>query len=46
MFPNENYTLVFRFKTTKKAPNYFGAFAFWVADRVRTGDPRHHKPIL
>ena len=30
----------------KKASNFFEAFEFWVADRVRTGDPRHHKPIL
>ena len=31
---------------TKKASNFFEAFETWVADRVRTGDPRHHKPIL
>lgn len=31
---------------TKKAPNFFEAFAFWVDDRVRTGDPRYHKPML
>lgn len=33
-------------KTIKKAPNFSEALQFWVDDRVRTGDPRHHKPML
>jgi hypothetical protein len=34
-------------KDHKKSLEFLQGFPkSWVADRVRTGDPRHHKPIL
>ena len=31
---------------TKKPQENLELLKSWVADRVRTGDPRHHKPLL